>query len=266
MSVIENKKIYIFSKQSANVLFKFMGNMDFLKNIIRKKAFIPRYNEENLEYLNIYGVDKIVFPMVCFCDINLSRLDSHVKYYGPYGIALKKKWGIEKGIQPIHYINENSYIRKDLSYLFSKSYNALSQNEEVSEYNDYLLTHLLFIKPLVGKMLKNEEYDEKNFTDEKEWRYVPEILEEDNINLIIPSVYIDRENAYDYYSNKLNNIEHLWLHFDYEDIEYIMVSSEKDREEFISFIEEEIDNEEDKMKKYILISKIIVYDIINKDW
>ena len=242
-----------------------MENMNFLKDIIRRKAFLPRYNEENLEYLKIRGLEKIVFPMVCFCDINLSRLDSHVKYYGPYGIALQKEWGIDQGIQPIHYINENSNIRKDLTYLFSKSYNSILEDELVSEYNDYLLTHLLFIKPLVGKMLKDEEYDEKNFTDEREWRYVPEINEEDNVNLIIPKSYIDRDNAYDCYSNKLKNIKHLWLHFNYEDVEYIMVYNEKDREEIIRFIEEEIDTK-DRKKKDILISKIIVYDIINKDW
>ena len=57
---IENEK-YIPSKQSANVLFKFMKKIEYLKEIISKKAIIPRYYEESIDYLNIESLNKIVF-------------------------------------------------------------------------------------------------------------------------------------------------------------------------------------------------------------
>ena len=64
--------------QSANVIFNFMTKPEYLEEILEKKAIIPRYCKENLEYLNIHNGD-INFPeaMVlqkCFCDIPFHKL------------------------------------------------------------------------------------------------------------------------------------------------------------------------------------------------
>lgn len=260
------KNRYTNSKQSANVLFKFMQELDYLKEIIINKAIIPRYYEERIEYLKIDRLKKIVFPMVCFCDINFSKLNEHVKYYGMYGIGLNKRWGIKKGIQLINYINPNSYIRKDFTYLFKKSYSSSDENSNLDEYNNYLLSNLLFMKPIIGKMLRNNKYDNKNFTDEKEWRYVPNIKESDKIQLLIPQEYVGSQHVYNTYSEGIKKLKHLWLTFDYDDIEYIMVSNKTDRQQLIKFILNDENITCNYMERYELISKIIVHNIINKDW
>ena len=261
---IENEK-YIPSKQSANVLFKFMKEIKYLKEIISKKAIIPRYYEESIDYLNIESLNKIVFPMICFCDINLSKLDGHVYYYGKFGIGLNKTWGINSGIQPIHYINKNSSIKEDISYLFSKALNNIDDSDDnINEYRNYLLSHLLFMKPIIGSMRRGGKYDSKNFTDEKEWRFIPNIKEEHGIDLIIPQKYLENDKAYNSYSDGITQIKELWLHFDVCDIEYLMVENEEYRKELIEFILSITTIEE--LDKYILISKIVVYDIMNKDW
>lgn len=260
-----DKERYIHSRQSANVLFKFMKRIDYLKNIIENKAILPRYYEESIEYLEIDGLNKIAFPMICFCDINLSKLEEHVYYYGKFGIGLSKKWAIENGVQPIHYINKNSYIKKDISYLFSKSLdNKFKDINETQEYKNYILEHVLFMKPILGQMRREGGYDEKNFTDEKEWRYIPRIEEEQGIDLIIPVSYLENDEAYNAYSDGITQLEKLWLYFKISDIEYLMVENEEYRIELIEFI---LNNKEiDKLDRYVLISKIIVYDIMNKDW
>lgn len=260
---------YINSKQSANVLFKFMKEFKYLKDILIKKAILPRYYEETIDYLDIKSLDKIVFPMICFCDINLSKLEDHVHYYGKFGIGFNKSWAIKNGVQPIHYINKNSYIKNDISSIFSKALDDLSNNRlnnELSsnEYMNYILSHLLFMKPVIGKMRREGDYDTKNFTDEKEWRFIPKIEEKHGIDLIIPIAYIENEKAYNAYSDGITQIEELWLKFEINDIEYLMVENEKYRKQLIEFIME-IENI-DEMNKYILISKIVVYDIMNKDW
>lgn len=260
---------YINSKQSANVLFKFMKEFKYLKDILIKKAILPRYYEETIDYLDIKSLDKIVFPMICFCDINLSKLEDHVHYYGKFGIGFNKSWAIKNGVQPIHYINKNSYIKNDISSIFSKALDDLSNNSlnnELSsnEYMNYILSHLLFMKPVIGKMRREGDYDTKNFTDEKEWRFIPKIEEKHGIDLIIPIAYIENEKAYNAYSDGITQIEELWLKFEINDIEYLMVENEKYRKQLIEFIME-IENI-DEMNKYILISKIVVYDIMNKDW
>ncbi len=43
--------------QSANTIFNFMKKSSYLKEILQKKAIIPRYCKENFEYLNIHNED-----------------------------------------------------------------------------------------------------------------------------------------------------------------------------------------------------------------
>lgn len=260
---------YINSKQSANVLFKFMKEFKYLKDILTKMAILPRYYEETIDYLDINSLAKIAFPMICFCDINLSKLEEHVHYYGKFGIGFNKSWAIKNGVQPIQYINKNSFIKNDISLLFSKALDDLYNNNlnndlSNNEYLNYMLSHLLLMKPLIGKMRREGYYDTKNFTDEKEWRFIPKIEEKHGIDLIIPLSYIENEKAYNSYSDGITQIEELWLKFEIDDIEYLMVENDKYRKRLIKFIM----NIEilDKMDRYILISKIVVYDIMNKDW
>ena len=107
--------------QSANTIFNFMKKSSYLKEILQKKAIIPRYCKENFEYLNIHNED-IFFPEAfvlqkCFCDIPLHKLTesfnlnpvgenyqrlstnekkkiknnyTHTDFYGEYGIAFSK--------------------------------------------------------------------------------------------------------------------------------------------------------------------------------
>lgn len=242
-----------------------MKEFKYLKDIIEKKAILPRYYEESVEYLEINGLDKIAFPMICFCDINLSKLEEHVYYYGKFGIGLSKEWGIKNGVQPIHYINKNSYIQKDISYLFSKSLNNEFESlNGTEEYKNYMFGHLLLMKPILGQMRREGKYDKRNFTDEKEWRYIPRIKEEHGIELLIPVSYIENEDAYNAYSDGITQLEDLWLFFNIGDVEYLMVENEEYRVELIEFILNKSNIE--PLDRYILISKIIVYDIMNKDW
>src|SRR5438552_2629153 len=96
--------------ESANTLFHFTG-VRALKGILRN-GFYPKYRKENLsvatprisKYKNAY------VPMVCFCDLPLSRIRQHIDFYGEYGIGMRKEgWGIERGISPIIYLPVQSY-------------------------------------------------------------------------------------------------------------------------------------------------------------
>ncbi len=157
-SQLKTEVIFARPEQSANVLFNFMSKLDYLKTILLNKAVIPRYYEETVEYLDIEGLKRIAFPMTCFCDIHLNKLVPHMEFYGSFGIGLNKEWGINEGIQPIHYINNFSYLRNDFSSIFSNSLSTSDEEREyIQSYNNYLLINLVFMKPLDGIMLRNEK-------------------------------------------------------------------------------------------------------------
>lgn len=159
------------SEQSANALFTCMRNIRFLKDILKRKKIYPRYYKEDIEYLHLPGLSGIAYPMKCFCDIFLNKLEKHMDKYGEYGIALTKEWGLTNKIQPIQYINENSFLYTSIQKLYE---NRHDPNNKL-DYQDLFHNILGFIKPISGKMPKDDGVVTKNFHDEKEWRYIPEI-------------------------------------------------------------------------------------------
>lgn len=262
----QKQETYIRPEQSANVLFNFMRKLQYLKEILSNKAMIPRYNEESIGYIGINGLSRIAFPMTCFCDIFLNKLIPHMSSYGAYGIGLDKKWGIVQGIQPIHYVNPNSSLKKEFQEVFSNSfYLRLNEvQEDMKRYNNYLLTNLLYMKPIEGKMLRNKMYEICNFHDEKEWRFLPDINNiETDLPMLIPQ-HLMNPTAYSSYSDGIRKCEKLWLKFEYKYIKYIIVETVQDRQELIQFIMNDI--AADSYEKYILISKILVFDELKEDW
>lgn len=260
----ENNKQYIRPVQSANVLFKFMKKIDYLKIILLKKAILPRYCEEDIAYLNI-PINKIAFPMTCFCDIHFNKLNYHVQKYGSYGIGLNKQWGIEQGIQPIHYINADSRLSKDYAEAFNCALkDDLADKENVKYFKDYVLHHLLYMKPIDGKMrIEKDVTEERNFHDEKEWRFIPDFNE---VETELPPIVIPPKINYgslNSFSDGISIKPELWLHFQLENIKYIILKSEEDRTELIRFI---IDNNIASVEEqYVLFSKILVFEELGED-
>ena len=60
---------FVKPRQSANSLFHFMNNEQWLLNKIKDKALKPRYTLEDVSFLKLPNIEKMYYPMVCFCDI-----------------------------------------------------------------------------------------------------------------------------------------------------------------------------------------------------
>ncbi len=218
-----------------------------------------------IDYLKIKEQKKIAFPMCCFCDIHLNKLVPHMEFYGHYGIGLNKEWGISQGIQPIQYINPSSNLISDYKVVLLKSLEASEQDKViVGDYSNYLLTNLLFMKPLEGLMFRNGKYENRNFHDEKEWRYIPDVNKiKTGLPLTISSKHMNPK-AYTVYSDGIMQCPNLWLKFEYEIVKYLIVEDSNDRENLINFINGEIEMTESE--KLVLISKILVFNEIKEDW
>lgn len=260
--------------QSANTLFHFMKNPEFLIEILQKKAIVPRYCKEDIEYLNIRSGDSVFreayILQKCFCDIPFHKLTekfqvrgegenfqnlegkeslfmSHPDFYGEYAISFSKSWGEKHNLQPIHYLNAESRYTQEFSALIEHILEA----EDVPDlYAEDILNRLAFVKPLRGIMkrkVKNGNMGEveiefyKNFHDEQEWRYVPtnEELVKVKKESVIANPYILKmiDGGMDI-NGGLTQEQYrgIWLNYSYEDVRYIIVPNVNARIDIIHAI------------------------------
>jgi len=244
----EVKAVYTQPIQSADTLFNFMKKPEFLYMIFKNMAIVPRYYKEEIDYLNI-GMKEIAYPMVCFCDINLHRIDAHMEFYGGYGIAFSKQWGIKSGIQSIQYINKESGLRKDFTEAFNV---AINEDEKSEKLANYILTHMCFFKPIEGDMEVCGAMKHKNFTDECEWRYVPNMSSTD-MPLAVPEHSLFQITTL---NKAMLKVKEVWLTFTPEDIKYIIIQSPDEMDELITIFRDKGLSEK---QIFMLVSKIIIW-------
>lgn len=232
-----------------------MKEQAFLDLILKNRAIIPRYVMEPLDYLDIKELEKICFPMTCFCDIPFSKVSTHMSRYGEYGIGLDKESVLfNYRIQPIHYINDRSPLADDFREAFKSFYKA----EEKLEGNthillNYLVSTLVYMKPIWRSEIKPDGTTEKYvYQDECEWRYIPSDNFPEGLHLVLPQNETSTLGQQKY-SEVLANHQECWLRFDWSDVRYIIVPDEVAAKQTIKTI---LSLEVEEDEKYILISKI----------
>lgn len=245
------------SRIQADTLFTFTLELEFLIPYIENACLYPRYCDEDIEYLNIDKLKKIYIPMKCFCDINLHRINCHLDWYGYYGLAFPKEWGMKNGIQPIQYINPKSKLRKDFTTVFNQMLNnTTSLTDELSDMmKSFMLHELMYYKPYEGN-------ENKCFTDECEWRYVPN-LSDTEFQQIYYDPNIMNVGIMNDISNSLTKVPGISLDFDYTVLKYIIIKTTDDFVKLVSVI----DNLKiDVNTRNELISKIIIWDKSKEDF
>lgn len=260
---------------SANVLFHFMPELNFLCRAIEAKALFPRYCRENITYLNLrideQRITEAAYPEKCFCDIPVHEVLEHTKKYGAYGIGLPKIWGIQQGIQPIQYVNPNSHLIRDFREVFEKRINISADNYDAQYISNYLVSYMLYIKPLTGENLnrKTQILEDIYFTDECEWRYVPDLSEKEMPMILLDNDICKKDEKQkliiDIYNEALEKLSDTWLVFDYADIKYFTVNTYEERDILIEFIYN-MNNGVNEFEKLKLISKIIVLNDAKEDF
>lgn len=259
------------SRLSSETLFHYVSDMKYLINILQKN-FRPRYVKEEFTF-EIKELNRIALPMLSFCDITLSSIDEHVKWYGYYGIGMKKDWALKKGLTPVHYYNPSSHSMKYLSdALFSMRQNL---NTGVTATDAYISNYynLWFMKPYTGKQYNRtrNEVLPKKFYDEREWRYIPSIDELKKMDAgLTMSILGEELNRFDNdtsFKNDLNRRlgDSISLDFDPHDISYIIVKQEQERHEMIRQIKL-VKGHFDLETIELVFSKIISLEQIQNDF
>jgi len=245
--------------ESANTLFHFTGKRA-LKGIL-KNGFYPRYYKENLSTatprISIYKESFV--PMVCFCDLPMSRIIDHIRFYGEYGIGMRKEgWGVERGISPIIYLPESSSSSVQFQDIAASISRTISDFKESLFIRQQLLNFYKYIKPYKGETWnkKKKKKVPVTFYHEREWRYVPDGFSIVSDKNIIPD-WIEKANE------TLKKKEHK-LNFDANNVKYIVVKSEHEIPAFTHFINKNLLNfNEDE--RSLLASKLISVTQIRED-
>ena len=261
---VTKSKIHTPSTIQADTLFTFTTKLDHTIPYIKTRKITPRYCVEDIKYLKIPNINRIAFPMKCFCDINMHRLDAHLGWYGYYGLAFSKEWGMSRGIQPIQYINPHSELRKDFSKAFSSALSnpATKKGSAQEKMQNFLLHELMYYKPYDGKMENRNtgKIQTKCFTDECEWRYIPDVTIA-GFEQVLYDESIVNAGVLKEINDSMANTAKISLPFEFDDLKYIIVKSTDDFEKFAYAIKDF-----DDPIQHTLLSKIIIWDISGRDF
>lgn len=230
-------------KPKADNLFHFTKSLDILK-LILENGIQPKYCLEDFEWFGWNTNKYLAYPMSCFCDIPLSRITEHTNFYGNYGIGLSKNWGYKNNLVPVVYSPPDGDMLKLAKFLFLINLPDDMEKTE-KELNPKIFKLLSLIKPIHGKMIISSEVIEKEFYQENEWRFVP------NINNMLS------EKEFNKNKEKANEklLEHT-LYFSPQDIRYLFVKDDNDIPALVDFINEKLGKHPHNDLK-ILMSRIV---------
>ena len=241
---------------SVNSVIHYTRTLDNLKGIIAD-SFKIKYCLEN-----VTGVDS-AFPLVSFCDIPLYQVKNHMVDYGYYGIGLSKAWANKNNLNPVLYINGDSYLDLLLKDQ-GERINAAVRKDAKSFDWDWLYQYvslLSFVKAYKGKVTINSIQQERIFYNEREWRYVPSRAEL-KANGAQPQIYgpnyLARKNEFN------DTLKKMSLQFSIEDISYLIVDTDADVHEIIDHVKQ-IYKKKHEREIELLITKIFTKKQIFED-
>ncbi len=171
-------------------------------------------------------------PMVSFCDIPLSEVKDHISKYGNYGIGLTKDWGKRNGLNPVLYVAQKSMASKNIRKVINYHAKNIMGNDlsEASEEIKSALDIIRYIKNYEGTLKRaNEVRENYRFSDEREWRFVPEFSQDYDMLISMNDIQLKRDMA----DHKIGNIR---LEFEPNDIRYIIINEDSEISEFISHL------------------------------
>ena len=216
----------------SSTLFHFTKTLEKVQSILQK-GFIPYYSLEDTSWLRAPNAEFLAFPMACFCDIPISRIHNHVKFYGDYGIGISKDWALRNGVNPTAYYSLSSPL-SDVVLTAIRAGISAKKKDSDSSLQDCIFSLLSYAKPITGTMIVAGEPVSKEFYLENEWRHVPSLTKAH-----YPVTRSEYENAAQ--RAELDKIaEAATIVFNPADIRYIFVKTDADIPPLINFMNDKL--------------------------
>jgi len=205
------------------LIIHFTSNFRNLRSILSSCSFRLSYCGEYFGDNTGKVISRAAHPMVSFSAFSDDELKSKVVTYGGYGIGLTKDWASKQGLSPVNYIDANSPAAQGL--------NALLRARQTGLIPSILRLPIIQLKCFTKHVTGFNSYFKEanfNFEAEREWRFVPSKTQIGG-NLISENFSTYKNNKEKY--NK--RLEKYPLPFSYEDVSYVYVKTEVERQEII---------------------------------
>lgn len=212
---------------SSNTLIHFTSSKEALKGILTDN-FKLKYCKETID---LHGIKPTLHvPMISFCDIPLSQIKNHIANYGHYGIGLSRDWALRNRLNPVLYIQSQSSLAQSYEELMKRLLTAEKEAAADKAARRIAKDIARYIKNYEGPLHRlDKKIDKYRFSDEREWRYVPE-------RDACPMLYTSTE--FEKRGKEAANAEvaELRLEFGPDDIKYIIIKSDQEIREFIDHL------------------------------
>jgi hypothetical protein len=238
----------------SSSIFHYTKTLDVLKSILRN-GFWPKYSPEDVSWI-FNDPSKVAFPMVCFCDIPLSRVEQHTKFYGEYGIGLTQTWAIQRGLSPITYISHNSALKKE----YRRFADYTNRHPEI-EIESAFYSFMAYSKPFRGKMPRNGSDVLRSFYPECEWRHIPRIQSNHVDAFFYPNKFKDKSLVD---QSEITLAEDYALKFPANDVKFLIVKDENEIIEMYNFLKDKTNFTPDECK--LLTSRITTLKDIHDNY
>ncbi len=240
---------------SLNSIIHYTNKIHKLKSIL-SEGFKVKYCAEEIYIKDKKTIDG-AFPMVCFCDIPLTKAKDHLDAYGCYGIGLSKSWAITNGLNPVLYIEKHSDIAE---ILHTYTYDAIYADKELKKLDAYIKI-CSYLKNYDGILVRQtKKINDYRFYDEREWRYVPKPNLLEGSNAIKLESYLANKRKYNLLAEKIK------LKFSHSDISYIIVHNEKEIPQITKHLRDCYADKCTSVELEILLTRIITTNQIIKDF
>ena len=191
----------------------------------------------------------IGIPMVSFCDIPLSFLSKN--HYGNFGIAMSRRWGNTKHLEPVLYYPNNKYCQST-KMVNEAADNFISNRKKTDAYRI-----LGYSKPMT-KPTKKEGQSSDNYV-EREWRKV--YANRGRTKWLTEEELKSYKGEHNSPKRSIGNP----LKFNIEDVDLILVDKQNVQklQEFIMNKMPHLGGNTDEVtekERWALLSKILVYE------
>lgn len=243
---------------SSNSIIHFTKTNEALKGILQDNFKIKFC----LENINLITELNYAAPMLSFCDIPLSQIKDHIGKYGAYGIGLTKEWAQRNKLNPVIYVQTESFLGKSIE----ESYREITGGPDIAWDSltggqQHWLNILRHVKNYEADLSRGGEVIKNyRFSDEREWRYTPS-YEECKEMAINPSSY-KTEKDKEIINKKVENLR---LEFEPNDIKYIIIERESEISEFVEILRKSKGNKYSYNDVERLMTRIITSEQIKTD-